>query len=319
MIGNRSTRAVPHVPAAGSARAIARALGLITLAVIVLGSQASWSPLSAASKSPSAPSARSGLSPEAAMEEVSRAAGAARTDADRIDVIARMAYLDPELDPAVIQAARVVLRGGFPPMLVERTSRIADLLGPGALLDLLDVYETIYPNLKGFSYQLNNVVATATAFPDRAVRAKASSIVARFRMTQAYFNLRRRCNRSSGEDRLEAIRTIGALGDGRAAWFLPALLDSSEPGIREAVYEALSKLGRSGTLALKERLTDPDPVHRRLALQALMPLAEVDDLPSLYAFAEANPGLDEPVKTDLFRLIARLEVIRDSGIETPKP
>ena len=48
-----------------------------------------------------------------------------------------------------------------------------------------------------------------------------------------------------------------------------------------------------------------------------MPQAVVDDLPFLYDFVKKNSGLDPGLRNELFALIARLEVERDQGIETP--
>jgi HEAT repeat protein len=234
----------------------------------------------------------------------------------RADRILLIGFVSPDSSPAERAAARDLAAGVKPRTLADRMLPLYDRMTPDGQSALLRLFDTVYPNLRGFNYAVANVIGRSTGNPNPAVRAAADELVGKYRIGESYFTLRKRCNQSRGTDRIRAIETIGKLADGRAAWFLPALLDDPEPGVREAVYDALRGIGRPGTLALKERLSSRDPQHRMLALKALMPQAVVDDLPDLYRFATANPGLDPALKEELFALLARLEVQRDQGIET---
>lgn len=236
----------------------------------------------------------------------------------RLDRIIEIGFLDSQADPALRDAARQVALDYDPRLFFARSTPFYDRLSPENQLAMLRIYDTNFPNMKGYDYELNSVVARSVSSDDPEIRKLATEMACHYKVKEAYFPLRRRANRSTGEDRLEAIRAFGRLRDARAVYFLPALLDSKEKDVREAVFAALGQIGRPATLALKERLTHPDPQQRILALKALMPVALVDDLPTFYAFVQANPDLDEPLKNDLYALIARLEVYRDKGVETPR-
>jgi hypothetical protein len=236
----------------------------------------------------------------------------------RLGIVVELAFLDPDADPLVRAEAQTIIREFNIRKVSDQLLTSMPRMPVQGFLDALDTLDWVIPNLKGVDYRLNATVGNAVGHPDPRVRTKACELVVRYKIFDSYFPLRKRCNQSTGADRLEAIRTMGNLGDIRSAWFLPALIDSKEPGVPQAVFDALAQLGRGGTLAIKERLTDPIPAIRLMAIKALMPLAVIDDLPPLYAFVQNNPGIDDSLKSDLFSTIAKLEVIRDQGFEAPK-
>ncbi len=235
----------------------------------------------------------------------------------RADRLILIGYVAPDTLPADRAAARELTAKLKARTIADRSAPLFDKMTADGQTAMVRLYETVYPNLQGYSGTFGSVLGGACASPHPQVRLIADDLAAKFQLEDAYFPLRRRCNKSRGNDRLHAIETVGRIGDARAAWFLPDLLDNPEPGVREAAYTALQGIGRAGTLVLKERLTHADPVHRRLALRALMPQAVVDDLPFLYDFVRKNTDLAPALRDELFALIARLEVERDQGIETP--
>jgi hypothetical protein len=290
----------------------------ILLSLIATGSLlvAAGPTCTADSHSPATGPALSREALRAARQEILQKTARLNQPSAQLDVIIGYAYM-LDVSEELRQAARGMVFSFNPRLFVERTARVFDRLTAESQLAVLDVYDKNFPNMLGFSYELNNMIKKAVAAPDLAVRLRADEIAGRYKVRQAYFPLRRRANRSSGEDRLHAIETLGEIGDPRAGYFLPLLLDVDDTPVLEATYTALGQIGRAGTLTLKERMSHEDPRHRFLALRALLPIAVVDDLTALYSFVEANPSLDEELKDELYTLIARLEVLRDQGVETP--
>jgi HEAT repeat protein len=105
--------------------------------------------------------------------------------------------------------------------------------------------------------------------------------------------------------RLEAIEAIGRLNNPRAVGFLTKLLDENSVP-RDAIFRALGQLGRPAALTLKQKLDDPDPAERRRALDALLPMANADDLGALYTYIQKYPP-DGAAKTEIYDKIATIE------------
>jgi hypothetical protein len=230
----------------------------------------------------------------------------------RVDRILALAF-SSDRPVAVREEARKILLDYYPRLVVERSAMIYPNMPPADQVVLLGLYDLFWPKMQGFSYLLSEILTRSLSSPDRAVRASATEICARYEIREAYFPLRRRANRSKGADRIEAIRGLGRLHDARGAIFLPTLLDDKERGVREVVYEALAEVGRPSSLVLKERMSHPDETHRILAVEALMRMATVEDLSSLYSFVQTYADLPESLKTSLYTLIAQLEVRRDKA------
>ena len=287
-------------------------------AVLSTGSTvfAAGSPATATGTVPS--DAASVAAQQAARDRIVEQLQNASSEDARLARIVDMVFLDEKLDPITREEARKILpEFNFRKIADQIVSASSRMESPG-LLEALNAVDWLIPDMKGVDYRVNAFVGRMAQHPDAAVRAKATDIAVRYKINEAYFSLRKRCNQSSGADRLAAIKAIGGLADARSAWFLPALIDSKESGVAEATFVALAQLGRAGTLAIKERLNDPNPSTRLMAIRTLMPLALIDDLPPLYEFAQKNPGMDESLKNELFTTIAKLEVIRDQGFEAPK-
>jgi hypothetical protein len=278
----------------------------LVLALVLLALPA---PLCAPLAKESAPQA---LSHEAARQVVLDEIMNLPSSEARVDRILVLAF-SSDRPVAVREEARKILLDYYPRLVVDRSAGVYQNMPPADQLVLLGLYDLFWPKMQGFSYVLSDIFTSSLSSPDEAVRTSATEICARYALREAYFPLRRRANRSKGADRIEAIRGLGKLHDARGATFLPTLLDDKERGVREAVYEALVEVGRPSSLVLKERMSHPDKTHRILAVEALMRIATVEDLSSLYSFVQTTPDLPEPLKTNLYTLIAELEVRRDKA------
>ena len=236
----------------------------------------------------------------------------------RVERAVVIAFIRENTTPEVRRAAREFLRDFDPRLIMDRAGGFYPGLSPERQIEMIELLDWCYPNMKGYDFRLNNIVAMATASPNRAVRRAGSELAGRYKVREAYFPLRRTANRSSGQDRLEAIRTLGAMADARGIYFLPDLLNEREPGVTEAVLESLGRLGRLSAVVLKERMASADPHVSLAALRVLMTMPAVDDLPAYYVWIQSHAEVQDPLKTEIYNLIAHLEVARDKGVETPR-
>src|SRR5262245_63564096 len=162
----------------------------------------------------------------------------------RADRLISIGYVSAEATPAERAAARELTAKLKPRTIADRSAQFFDRMTADGQAAMVRLYESVYPNLQGYSVTFAAVLGGACGSPHPQVRLLADDLAAKFQLEDAYFPLRRRCNRSRGTDRIHAIETVGRIGEARASWFLPGLLDDPEPGVREAAYTALQGIGR---------------------------------------------------------------------------
>ena len=111
------------------------------------------------------------------------------------------------------------------------------------------------------------------------------------------------------------LEGIARLHDGRAIIFFKSLLDA-HTAPREEIYQALADLGRPSALLLKSKLDDPQPEERRLALDALLPMATAEDLSAggLRALAKEKFNTGDVVELQL--PLGLLEIAEKSRVQS---
>ncbi len=90
-----------------------------------------------------------------------------------------------------------------------------------------------------------------------------------------------------------AVDALGMMRDGRARFFLERVLHEGKPGIRERAAVSLSRIGEPGRAVLKNGIRSENKDIRLASIRALLPVATVDDLSSLYDYVRSHPD-DDP-------------------------
>ncbi len=132
---------------------------------------------------------------------------------------------------------------------------------------------------------------TLTTHPDAGVRAAALNALATLKQDGAA-DYMGRAKDSDATIRLASLTNLGTIGQAEAAPLLIAGLKKERDQVtRHMCAIGLGKLGdRSQGQALREALTDPDPVVRRYAAEALVKLDFTPAIPDLLMALEANQG-----------------------------
>lgn len=120
-----------------------------------------------------------------------------------------------------------------------------------------------------------------------------------------------------------AVDALGAMGDARARFFLERVLHEGKPGIRERAAVSLSRLGEPGRAILKSAIRSETKETRLASIRALLPVATVDDLSSLYdygrAHADDDPSTTKAVEGATLALEKILESQRALDAASPSP
>ncbi len=106
----------------------------------------------------------------------------------------------------------------------------------------------------------------------------------------------------------DAVRTLGAIGDKRARFFLREQLHHGPAEIRSDAARALARIGAEATDFLREAVRSDDPAIRQPAIRALLPVASVDDLAALYDYFGDYPDDDAETRDLVRRTAERLEL-----------
>lgn len=106
----------------------------------------------------------------------------------------------------------------------------------------------------------------------------------------------------------DAIRTLGAIGDKRARFFLGDQLNHGPPEVRADAAVALAKIGAEAADFLREAVRSDDPGIRQPAISALLPVATVEDLSALYDYFGDHPEDDAKIREAVRRTAQRLEL-----------
>ncbi len=120
-----------------------------------------------------------------------------------------------------------------------------------------------------------------------------------------------------------AVDALGSMGDGRARFFLERILHEGNAGTRERAAVSLSRLGEPGRTILKSAIRSDSKEIRLAAIRALLPVAWVDDLSSLYdygrAHADDDPATAKAVEAATAALEKALESQRALDSASPAP
>jgi HEAT repeat protein len=102
------------------------------------------------------------------------------------------------------------------------------------------------------------------------------------------------------------IEALGMMGDPRARFFLEKMMLEGPPEIRGQAAAALSRIGGTALFPLKLAIRSDDPDVRLVAIQALLPVATIDDISTLHEYVynhpEDDPGILEAVRASALML-----------------
>jgi HEAT repeat protein len=103
-----------------------------------------------------------------------------------------------------------------------------------------------------------------------------------------------------------AIEALGMMGDDRARFFLEKMMLEGGPEVRGLAAAALARIGDAALLPLKLAARSDDPAVRLVAIQALLPVATVDDISTLHEYVynhpDDDPGILEAVRASAMML-----------------
>jgi HEAT repeat protein len=120
-----------------------------------------------------------------------------------------------------------------------------------------------------------------------------------------------------------AVQALGAMRDGRARFFLERVLHEGKPGIRETAAVALARIGAPGRAVLKTAIRSDSKDIRLIAVRALVAVATVDDLSSLYEYSRAHADDDAAAAAAVESVTVALEKILEAqralDSATPSP
>lgn len=225
-----------------------------------------------------------------------------------------VAWSPQESDEGVRSAALRRLRGTNPRVVAAAMEPAIGQASPAARVAMLELMGDLYPGLGGTHPSVDAFLCEQIRYPEPSVAKSAMSVCSRLGIPGAYLPLRELASRPGSSLRNDAIAAMAQLRDPRAVDFFGKLLDS-QGAPREQIFRALAQMGRPSALLLKTKIDDADPQVRSLALNALLEIATVDDLSSLYAYIQKYPPEGE-LKRRVYDTIADLEA---KGSERPMP
>ena len=100
-----------------------------------------------------------------------------------------------------------------------------------------------------------------------------------------------------------SVEALGRIGDERGRFFLEKVLNEGKPGVAEPAAISLAQIGGRALLPLKAALRADRRAVRVAAARALLPVARVEDLSSLFEYLEAHAS-DDPVTAEALRQAA---------------
>jgi hypothetical protein len=120
-----------------------------------------------------------------------------------------------------------------------------------------------------------------------------------------------------------AVDAVGMIGDERGRFFLDAQLHGGAPGIPEKAAVALARTGGKALDPLKAAIRSDDRALRELAVRALLPVAGVEELSTLYEYTyrheDDDPELIEAVRQSTVVLERLLAAQQDHDSASPMP
>ena len=111
------------------------------------------------------------------------------------------------------------------------------------------------------------------------------------------------------------VRSVGSQGDDKARHFLLHVLENGTTENKNLAARALATIGRRAKASLKTAALSDDPEVRTIALRALVPVTDPDDLTMLYEYLGRYAD-DDPILVDLVRSrAAQIEEFLDAREE----
>lgn len=216
-----------------------------------------------------------------------------------------LAYDPAEPDLELKSAALRRLRTTDPRIVATVvTSRLA-VSSPEERIGMLEMSREIYGRLGGLDATLDDALAERIRDQDPKVAGKAIEVLSELGVAAAYLPLREVAGAPGSPLREQAVAAIARLHDPRAVVFFGKLL-GSESAPKEQIYHGLAVIGRPSALLLKEKLSAPHAQDRDLACDALITMANGDDLSALYVYIQKYPPEGER-KQRIYDAIATIE------------
>jgi len=248
-------------------------------ALLVLWASAAW-PASAGADAPNA------------RRIVDAAITAAGTNIPaQAEALARLAWPAQDADPEVAALARSRLVGyqayGLPSIRSAirwaRPEQQADVVSA-----LIGAYEKIgYGQPGDFLAGLNDSVW----FGSREARLIAIPELGRYRFLPSLLTIIDAAHEDPALAPV-AVEALAAIGNDRARFFLESVMLKGDPQVRGMAASALARIGNDALLPLKVAIRSDDRATRVIAVQALLPVATVDDLSTLHEYVYSHPDDD---------------------------
>lgn len=217
----------------------------------------------------------------------------------QVEALAKLAWPVQDGDPEVSELARLTLvdyqvhalpsiRAAIRWVRPEQQASVVSTL-------VAAYYRIGYGQNGDFLAGLNEAVWYGT----REARLVAMPELGRFRVAPALLTI---IDAASEDSALVpvAIETLASIGDDRARFFLENVMLEGAPEVRGLAASALARIGDEALLPLKIAIRSDDPAVRVMAVQALLPVATVDDLSTLhdyvYTHADDDPATVEAVR-----------------------
>lgn len=109
-----------------------------------------------------------------------------------------------------------------------------------------------------------------------------------------------------------AVRALGAMRDPRARFFLERVLNEEHAaGLRESAAVSLAQIGDIAKSVLRKAMRSDDRSLRLVAVRALLPVADGDDLTALHEYVASHPD-DDP---DTAKAVSTAALMLERAIE----
>lgn len=186
---------------------------------------------------------------------------------------------------------------------------------PEARARVIDYFRTHWSLLaSGVDAAITEMVARALESESGALRAAAARLMAEkpiprighFAIDATYLH---------PELTQAALLAVGAAGDAHVASFVVEQLASDDPLVAATARRVTWQLQRYTVERIKQAMTSDDAKMRAAAVDALLPIAVLDDLAALYRWLEQDGDGAPEVRDRVIRVIAELE----SGLYDPPP
>lgn len=207
------------------------------------------------------------------------------------EALARLAWPAEDGDPDVAELARLRLidyQAYGLPAIRSAIRRARPEQQAEVVSALIGAYEKIgYGQANDFLAGLNDAVWFGT----RESRLIAIPQLGRFRFVPSMLTI----IDAAHEDPALVPVTVDALasmGKDRARFFLESVMLEGDPQVRGMAASALARIGGEALLPLKVAIRSDDPEIRVVAVQALLPVATVDELSTLHEYVYAHPDDD---------------------------